>query len=245
MKEHLLEKLTTYKELALCAKDPVYFIDNYATCINPTHGNFPMVLQEYQEDLLKTYVNSNTIVNAPRQSGITLTTSMYILWYAMFNPFKTIGIISDKRQSTFYNLVMVRHAYNNLPDFLKEIVGIKVNNKGSMQFSNDSLILALSTEPCSMRGISFDMIHLDNFSYVKESKQEDIYDYVQISTYANKSKIIITSTGANAVGKFHELFQDALVGMNSFKSVHIKIDSLSPQYKRLIVKEDDYGTQIK
>jgi len=126
MKEHLLEKLTVYKELALCAKDPVYFIDNYATCVNPTHGNFPMVLQEYQEDLLKTYVKNNTIVNAPRQSGISLTTSMYILWYAMFNSFKTVGIISDKRNSSFQNLEMIRHAYNNLPDFLKEGAGLKV-----------------------------------------------------------------------------------------------------------------------
>ena len=93
-----------------------------------------MVLQEYQEDLLKTYVDSNTIVNAPRQSGTTLTTSMYILWYALFHSFKTVGIISDKRKSSFQNLEMIRHAYNNLPDFLKEGAGLKVNNKGAMQF---------------------------------------------------------------------------------------------------------------
>lgn len=228
MKEHLLEKLTTYKELALCAKDPVYFIDNYATCVNPTHGNFPMVLQEYQEDLLKTYVDNNTIVNAPRQSGTSLTTAMYILWYAMFNSFKTIGIISDKRQSSFHNLEMIRHAYNNLPDFLKEGIGLKVNNKGAIQFTNDSMILALSCEANAMRGISFDLMHLDNFAYVKQSKQEDIYEHVQISTAVNRSRIIITSTGGNVAGKFHELFQEALIGTNSFHPVHIKIDSLSP-----------------
>jgi len=226
MKEHLLEKLEVPKELALCAKSPSYFIDNYATCVNAVHGNFPVVLQEYQEELMEVYVDNNTIVDAPRQSGMSLTTSMYLLWYAIFKPFVTVGIISDKKMSAISNLEMIRHAYNNLPDFLKG--GLKVNNKGAMQFDNDSRILALSCEAHSLRGISFDLIHLDNFAYVSDRKQEELYDHVQISTSVTKSRIIITSTGGATTGKFYELFQDALDGKNSFQPVHIKIDSLSP-----------------
>ena len=66
------------RELKKCAKDPVYFINNYAFIINnyafiinPIEGLSPLVLYDYQEDLINSYhKKSRNIVLSDRKSVV-------------------------------------------------------------------------------------------------------------------------------------------------------------------------------
>lgn len=61
-------------ELKKCAQDPVYFIENYVKVQHPTRGTVPMVLYEYQKDMLNAiHTKKDVIILASRQLGKCLS----------------------------------------------------------------------------------------------------------------------------------------------------------------------------
>ena len=58
------------KEYIKCAKDPIYFIENYAKIVSLDEGVVPFKLFEFQKDLIRAmHENRNTIGLLPRQFG--------------------------------------------------------------------------------------------------------------------------------------------------------------------------------
>ena len=57
----------------------------------------PFELYPYQEKMFK-HFNENrfNIVLACRQSGKSISSVAYLLWYAMFNPDKTIAVLANR-----------------------------------------------------------------------------------------------------------------------------------------------------
>lgn len=57
-------------ELSKCANDIIYFANNYCYCMQGSSGYQPITLREYQEEMLKSYVeNRFSITLASRQVG--------------------------------------------------------------------------------------------------------------------------------------------------------------------------------
>ena len=106
----------------------------------------------------------------------------------------------------------------NLPFFLQP--GTKALNKGSIEFSNNSRILAAATSGSSIRGLSVSLLYLDEFAFVDKASEFYTSTYPVISSGAN-TKVIITST-ANGIGNmFYNLWQGAEQGVNDFKPFRV------------------------
>ena len=86
------------KELLKCSSDFIYFCVKYIKITDQDKGEIiPFDLYDYQRRLFKTYnENNRIIVLAPRQSGKSVFTIAYLLWYATFNELKNIVLVANK-----------------------------------------------------------------------------------------------------------------------------------------------------
>jgi hypothetical protein len=106
----------------------------------------------------------------------------------------------------------------NIPFFLQP--GTKALNKGSLEFSNNSRIIAAATSGSSIRGLSVSLLYLDEFAFVERAAEFYTSTYPVISS-GTETKIIVTST-ANGIGNtFHKIWEGAVQGTNQFKSFRV------------------------
>ena len=84
-------------EYQKCMKDPSYFARTYVKIISLDEGLVPFNLYDYQEKMFE-HFNDNrfSIVLACRQSGKSISSVVYLLWYACFHPEKNIAILANK-----------------------------------------------------------------------------------------------------------------------------------------------------
>ena len=101
----------------------------------------------------------------------------------------------------------------NLPFFLQP--GCKALNKGSIEFSNNSRIVAAATSGSSIRGMSVNLLYLDEFAFVERASEFYTSTYPVVSS-GKDTKVIITST-ANGLGNvFHKIWEGAIQETNEF-----------------------------
>ena len=94
---------------------------------------------------------------------------------------------------------------------------MKILNKGNIEFGNDSKLVAAATSSSSIRGLSINMLYLDEFAFVDDAEEFYTATY-PVVTSGKDSKVIITST-ANGVGNmFHKIYESATVGDSEYKS---------------------------
>jgi len=206
-------------EYAKCLKDPVYFAKNYIKVISLDGGLVPFDLYPYQQDMFS-HFNQNrfSIVLACRQSGKSVSSVVYLLWYAIFHPEKTIAILANKGSTAKEMLARVTLSLENLPFFLQP--GCKTLNKTSVEFSNNSRIISASTSSSSIRGMSVNLLFLDEFALVQNDAEFYTSTYPVISA-GKSTKIIITSTAKGIGNVFHKLWEGAVQGTNNFKPFRI------------------------
>ena len=106
----------------------------------------------------------------------------------------------------------------NIPFFLQP--GSKALNKGSLEFSNNSRILAAATSGSSIRGLSVNLLYLDEFAFVERASEFYTSTYPVVSA-GRETKVIITST-ANGIGNmYYKLWEGAEQGINDFKPFRV------------------------
>jgi hypothetical protein len=210
------EELSEYIK---CMNDPAYFATKYIKIINLDRGLVSFDLYPYQGQMFD-HFNSNrfSIVLACRQSGKSISSVVYILWYAIFKPEQTIAILANKGATAQEMLGRVTLALENLPFFLQP--GCKTLNKKSIEFSNNSRIVAAATSGNSIRGMSVNLLFLDEFAFVENDGTFYTSTYPVI-TSGKTTRVIITST-ANGLGNtFHKLWEGAVQGTNDFKPFRV------------------------
>ena len=78
------------QEYAKCMNNPAYFASKYCKIISLDLGLVPFELYPYQEKMFSHFNNNRfNIVLACRQSGKSISSVVYLLWFAIFNPEKT------------------------------------------------------------------------------------------------------------------------------------------------------------
>ena len=205
------EEVTEY---AKCMNDPIYFTEKYTKIIQLDQGLVDFKLFDYQKKMF-THFNSNrfNIVLACRQSGKSISACAYLLWYALFNPEKTIAILANKGATSREMLGRITLMLENVPFFLQP--GCKALNKGSIEFSNNSRIIASATSTSSIRGMSVNLLYLDEFAFVERAAEFYTSTYPVVSS-GKDTKVIITST-ANGLGNtYHKLWEGAVQRINEF-----------------------------
>ena len=131
---------------------PEYFITNFMYIQHPTQGRQKLALYPFQIELINTYHTYRKSVNmVSRQMGKTTVAAGYLLWYAMFNEDSTILIASNKYDGAQEIMHRVRYAYESIPDHIR--AGVKTYNKRSIDFDNNSRIVATTTTENTGRGM--------------------------------------------------------------------------------------------
>jgi len=214
--EFTKKEVLEYKK---CMESPTYFARTYVKVISLDEGLVAFDLYPYQEKMFNHFTNNRfSIVLACRQSGKSISSVVYLLWYAIFHPEKTIAILANKGATAREMLARVTLALENLPFFLQP--GCKALNKGSIEFSNNSKIIAAATSGNSIRGLSINLLMLDEFAFIENDGQFYTSTYPVVSS-GKDTQIIITST-ANGVGNvFHKLWEGAVTETNEYKAFRV------------------------
>lgn len=207
------------KEYVKCKNDPGYFVATYCKIISLDRGLINFELYDYQEDMFKHFdTNRFSVILACRQSGKSISSVGYILWYAIFHSEKVIAVLANKGATAREMLSRVTLMLENLPFFLQP--GCKALNKGSVEFSNNSRIIAAATSGSSIRGMSVNLLFLDEFAFVDNDAEFYTSTYPVISS-GKTSRVIITST-ANGVGNvFQKIWEGAIQGTNEYKPFRV------------------------
>ena len=202
-------------EFIKCKQDPVYFARNYVKIVSLDEGLVPFKPYDFQEKLISNFhQNRFNICKMPRQTGKSTTSVSYLLHYALFNDSVNIGILANKAATARDLLGRLQTAYENLPKWMQQ--GILVWNKGSLELENGSKILAASTSASAVRGMSFNILFLDEFAFVPNHIADSFFASVYPTITSGKStKVIIVST-PHGMNHFYRLWHDAEKGKNDY-----------------------------
>lgn len=206
-------------EYQRCMEDSVYFAETYCKVISLDDGLVPFKLYPYQKEMFK-HFNDNrfSIVLACRQSGKSISTVAYLLWYVLFKSEQTVAVLANKGATAREMLARITLMLENLPFFLQP--GTKALNKGSIEFSNNSRIIAAATSGSSIRGMSINLLYLDEFAFVDNATEFYTSTYPVVSA-GKSTKVIITST-ANGLGNIYQkIYEGAIQGTNEFKPFRV------------------------
>lgn len=206
-------------EYTRCMRDAGYFARTYLKIISLDQGLVDFDLYPYQEKMFRQFNDNRfSIVLACRQSGKSISSVAYLLWFALFQSDKTVAILANKGATAREMLARVTLMLENLPMWIQP--GCRTLNKGSIEFSNNSRIIAAATSGSSIRGMSVNLLFLDEFAFVERAGEFYTSTYPVISS-GKDTKVIITST-ANGVGNtFHKIWEGAVQGVNEFKPFRV------------------------
>ncbi len=202
-------------EFLKCAEDPIYFIRKYIKIVSLDEGVIPFKMYDFQESMVgKFHEHRFNICKLPRQSGKSTIVTAYLLWYVLFNANVNVAILANKAPTAREMLGRLQLSYENLPRWLQQ--GIVGWNKGSLELENGSKILASSTSASAVRGMSFNIIFLDEFAFVPNHIAEQFFASVYPTISSGQStKVIIIST-PHGMNQFYKLWHDAERGSNLY-----------------------------
>jgi len=203
------------EEFLKCKNDPLYFTQKYVKIVSLDEGLVPFKPYKFQEKLIKRFHrNRFNICKMPRQTGKSTTVVSYLLHYAVFNDSVNIGILANKAATARELLGRLQTAYENLPKWMQQ--GVLVWNRGSLELENGSKILAASTSASAVRGMSFNILFLDEFAFVPNHIADSFFASVYPTiTSGKKTKVIIVST-PHGMNHFYRLWHDAERGKNEY-----------------------------
>ena len=203
------------QEYLKCKDNPVYFAQNYVKIVTLDHGLQPFKTYDFQERLINNfYQNRFNICKMPRQTGKSTTVISFLLHHVVFNDSVNIGILANKASTARELLSRLQIAYENLPKWMQQ--GILSWNKGSLELENGSKILAASTSASAVRGMSFNILFLDEFAFVPNHIADSFFASVYPTITSGKStKVIIVST-PHGMNHFYRMWHDAENGSNEY-----------------------------
>ena len=208
------------QEFIKCKKDPIYFAKNYIKIVSLDEGLVHFKMWDFQEELIKNFhENRFNICKMPRQTGKSTTCVAYLLHYIVFNDSVNVGILANKAATARELLGRLQTAYENLPKWMQQ--GILSWNKGSMELENGSKILAASTSASAVRGMSFNIIFLDEFAFVPNHIAEAFFSSVYPTITSGKTtKVIMVSTPCG-MNHFYRYWHDAQRGKNEYTATEV------------------------
>ena len=207
-------------EFIKCKKDPVYFAAKYVKIVSLDEGLVPFNMYKFQKKLIRNFHNNRfNICKMPRQTGKSTTVVSFLLHYAVFNDNVNIGILANKAATARELLGRLQTAYENLPKWMQQ--GIIAWNKGSLELENGSKILAASTSASAVRGMSFNILFLDEFAFVPNHIADSFFASVYPTITSGKStKVIIVST-PHGMNHFYRMWHDAERSRNEYVATEV------------------------
>ena len=225
-------------EFMKCKEDPVYFANKYVKIISLDEGLTQFHPYHFQEKLINNFHNNRfNICKMPRQTGKSTTVICYLLHYSVFNDSVNIGILANKAATARELLGRLQTAYENLPKWMQQ--GIIAWNKGSLELENGSKILAASTSASAVRGMSFNILFLDEFAFVPNHVADSFFASVYPTITSGKNtKVIIVST-PHGMNHFYRLWHDAERQKNDYVPTDVhwsEVPGRDDKWKKTTIK---------
>ena len=226
------------REFMKCKQDPVYFAKKYVKIISLDEGLTQFHPYHFQEKLINNFHNNRfNICKMPRQTGKSTTVVSYLLHYAVFKDSVNIGILANKAATARELLGRLQTAYENLPKWMQQ--GIIAWNKGSLELENGSKILAASTSASAVRGMSFNILFLDEFAFVPNHVADSFFASVYPTITSGKNtKVIIVST-PHGMNHFYRLWHDAEKQKNDYVPTDVhwsEVPGRDEKWKKTTIK---------
>ena len=202
-------------EFMACKNDPVYFARQHVKIVSLDEGLVGFEPYDFQEKLIRNFhENRFNICKMPRQTGKSTTSVSYLLHYAVFNDNVNIGILANKAATARDLLGRLQTAYENLPKWMQQ--GIISWNKGSLELENGSKILAASTSASAVRGMSFNILFLDEFAFVPNHIADAFFSSVYPTITSGKTTKVIMVSTPHGMNHFYRYWHDAERGKNEY-----------------------------
>lgn len=233
------------EEYIRCKEDIIYFAEKYFYIVTMDKGKQIIQLWDFQKKLLAAMMETpegkrHLCVLSSRQSAKTTTCTIFMLHYALFNEDKTIAILANKEQIAITIMRRVKLAYENLPKWLQQGITRGGWNKKTITFENGTTVLAASTSSSALRGISANVLLLDEFAFVPDNISNEFMSSVYpIIVSGNTTKIIMVST-PNGMNHFHDIYKDAQEGKNNYYPVYIRwtdVPGRDEAWKESVIKD--------
>ena len=208
------------EEIKKCAEDVVYFANNYCHVMTDD-GIKQIKLRDYQIQILNQYqYHRKNVFVSPRQSGKTITSSIFLLWYLLFNFEKNAMIMANIGDTAAELMDKIKVIMKGLPFFLKP--GLLVYNVMTMKFDNSCRIMAKTTTKTSSIGYTIHMLYMDEFAHINPNFINQFFKSVYPTISSSQiARVIITST-PNGMNKFWELYKGAVDGENEFNPIRVE-----------------------
>ena len=202
-------------EFMRCKANPVYFANKHVKIVSLDEGLTQFHPYDFQEKLINRFhQNRFNICKMPRQTGKSTTVISYLLHYLLFNDSVNIGILANKAATARELLGRLQTAYENVPKWMQQ--GVLSWNRGSLELENGSKILAASTSASAVRGMSFNILFLDEFAFVPNHIADSFFASVYPTITSGKStKVIIVST-PHGMNHFYRMWHDAERSKNEY-----------------------------
>jgi hypothetical protein len=202
-------------EYVACREDPVYFAKQHVKIVSLDEGLTPFKPYDFQEKLIQNFhANRFNICKMPRQTGKSTTCISYLLHYLLFNDSVNIGILANKAATARELLGRLQTAYENVPKWMQQ--GVLSWNRGSLELENGSKILAASTSASAVRGMSFNILFLDEFAFVPNHIADSFFASVYPTITSGKSTKVIMVSTPHGMNHFYRYWHDAERGKNEY-----------------------------
>ena len=213
-----MKKTSARDEIVACAKDPVYFINNYVKIRHPTRGLIPFKTFEYQDRTLRDFLKHRfNVVLKPRQMGFTELAAAFIVWLILFHSDVSVLTISTKAETAKNVIRRIRNTMRYLPSWLL-IADAVADNKTSIELSNGSWVKSSSKSSDAGRSEALSLLLVDEAAHIEGF--EDIWTAIKPTVSAG-GRIIMLST-PNGVGNvFHTVFEQAQDKQNDFNPIRV------------------------
>ena len=175
----------------------------------------------YQKALLLD-LSQFVVARWSRQSGKSLCLTLICLYVALSGSNRRIAILAPSlRQSR----TMIRRASSFLPKLPRNALEGRAL-KTKLEFSNGSTIEAYPNSPETVRGLTLDLLIVDEASYIEDDRA--LYDAIVFALGTTNGRFIATSTPGSRDSLFYEMcMDDDLYG--DFSRHHVSFhDALEP-----------------
>lgn len=194
------------KEAAEHLKDPIWRLENLYWIIDKEGHKTRFKLNWAQRDLMDNFWYCNIVLKA-RQLGISTFVGLLYLDRCLFNSNCSAGLIAHTREDAEMFFRRIKFAYENLPEELKAIRTVDMDNARELKFNNGS-ILRTGT---SMRGSTLQYLHISEFGKICSKYPEKAREIItgSLNTLSAGQYVIIESTAEGREGAFYDLCKQA------------------------------------
>ena len=223
MARYRLTKTQIKAELRKCAKDPNYFLCNWAKIAHPDRGVIPFRTYDFQQQLLKDFEDYRyNIILKSRQLGISTLSAGYITWFVLFRESKFVAIVANKRDVAANVLKKIKTIIKKLPDWMiKATATIEIDNAYAIELSNTSWVKACSTTGDAARSEGLSLLVVDEAGIIQG--MDELWE-AAYPTLRGKGRCIALSTPKGVGNWFHREYVKASSNENDFHPITLTWD---------------------